>query len=351
MGMEIDSTGALTLSKTYDPYGVPTTVGTSVSSYGFTNEYQSQGLIYLRARMYSPVNGRFLTRDTWDGDYYRPLSLNRWNYVEGNPVNRMDPSGLCAYAPADNVDEVESHVSLSKSDWLNTYTVAGLAMQCWATGLDGTPEDPYPRRIIFDENKWPEVEGNDSWGPAQVSYEQTLQPYGTGDNLRCYVLKYAPNVTFCFTQTEFEKCSFGEHLILEPPLDPFNWQSAATLMKRRIQHALDTCKDKNTGKDTCGNTDKYIIASMAQNGPGFLGMDGSLRKYKDAIQPGEVTPTGVVYYWENHFKINEWKNAGQQLERFKDAVEAFERKGWAVPNDIPADYILKLINVKHWWTP
>ena len=28
------------------------------------------------------------------GDYNRPLSLNRWMYVEGNPVNFADPSGL-----------------------------------------------------------------------------------------------------------------------------------------------------------------------------------------------------------------------------------------------------------------
>ena len=38
--------------------------------------------------------GRFMTRDTWAGDYNRPLSLNKWNYVEGNPVNFTDPSGL-----------------------------------------------------------------------------------------------------------------------------------------------------------------------------------------------------------------------------------------------------------------
>jgi RHS repeat-associated protein len=62
-----------------------------------TNEYQNSyiKLIYLRSRMYSPLTGRYLTRDSWQGDYNRPLSLNRWNYVEGNPVNYTDPSGLC----------------------------------------------------------------------------------------------------------------------------------------------------------------------------------------------------------------------------------------------------------------
>jgi hypothetical protein len=45
--------------------------------------------------MYDPASGRFTTKDSWQGDYNRPLSLNRWNYVEGNPVNRTDPSGQC----------------------------------------------------------------------------------------------------------------------------------------------------------------------------------------------------------------------------------------------------------------
>ncbi len=43
--------------------------------------------------MYSPETGRFLTKDSWRGDYNRPTSLNRWSYVEGSPINHSDPSG------------------------------------------------------------------------------------------------------------------------------------------------------------------------------------------------------------------------------------------------------------------
>jgi len=43
--------------------------------------------------MYDPASGRFTTKDSWQGDYNKPLSLNRWMYVEGNPVNYTDPSG------------------------------------------------------------------------------------------------------------------------------------------------------------------------------------------------------------------------------------------------------------------
>jgi hypothetical protein len=50
-------------------------------------------LVFLRARYLAPWQGRFLSRDTWPGDFTRPLSLNQWNYSLSNPVNYTDPSG------------------------------------------------------------------------------------------------------------------------------------------------------------------------------------------------------------------------------------------------------------------
>ena len=54
----------------------------------------STQLLFLRARYYNPADARFMSRDTWAGDVNNPLSLNRWMYVEGNPINNIDPSGL-----------------------------------------------------------------------------------------------------------------------------------------------------------------------------------------------------------------------------------------------------------------
>ncbi len=51
------------------------------------------GLIYLRLRFYHPGLGLFLSRDPVEGVLNRPMSLNGYSYVEGNPVNRTDPSG------------------------------------------------------------------------------------------------------------------------------------------------------------------------------------------------------------------------------------------------------------------
>jgi RHS repeat-associated protein len=88
------SSGAITYAKAYDPYGVVTsTAGSAQSAYGYTGEYTSNNLVYLRARIYAPGMGRFLTRDTWEGSYSNPLTLNRWNYTASNPINYTDPSG------------------------------------------------------------------------------------------------------------------------------------------------------------------------------------------------------------------------------------------------------------------
>jgi hypothetical protein len=44
----------------------------------------------------NPRLGIFLARDPWSGDAMRPGSMNGWNYTDGNPVNKIDPSGLLA---------------------------------------------------------------------------------------------------------------------------------------------------------------------------------------------------------------------------------------------------------------
>jgi hypothetical protein len=51
--------------------------------------------VYLRARYYNPIIGRFPTKDSWNGDASEPLSFNAWNYVNSNPINYTDPTGEC----------------------------------------------------------------------------------------------------------------------------------------------------------------------------------------------------------------------------------------------------------------
>jgi len=77
----------------YDPFGG--SIGSSGSSaYGFAGEWtDGTGLQYLRARYYSPEQGRFITRDPFPGILTQPSSLAPYPYALNNPATLTDPSG------------------------------------------------------------------------------------------------------------------------------------------------------------------------------------------------------------------------------------------------------------------
>jgi RHS repeat-associated protein len=85
----------VTLAESYEPYGsVLVSTGTASSIFGYAGEQiDTTGLVYLRARYMNPRLGIFLARDPWSGDVMQPGSMNGFNYVDGNPVSRIDPSG------------------------------------------------------------------------------------------------------------------------------------------------------------------------------------------------------------------------------------------------------------------
>nr|WP_286193634.1 RHS repeat-associated core domain-containing protein [Boseongicola sp. H5] len=88
------STGAVAAEYDYDSFGQRTLVqGTEEVRYGFTaREHDARtGLIHYRARAYDPLTGRFLQRDPIG---FASGDLNLYAYVENDPYNWTDPSGL-----------------------------------------------------------------------------------------------------------------------------------------------------------------------------------------------------------------------------------------------------------------
>jgi RHS repeat-associated protein len=99
----VDPQAEILLEQAFSPYGeVLSSIGDYHTAFSYTPYFvlgqagemtDGSGLVNLRARYYDPGTGRFVSKDIWAGNNERPLSLNKWNYVEGNPVNFLDQTG------------------------------------------------------------------------------------------------------------------------------------------------------------------------------------------------------------------------------------------------------------------
>jgi RHS repeat-associated protein len=320
----VNNTGEITYSRVYDPYGViTTTVGAAQTSYGYTGEYSgdSTQLLYLRARYYNTGMGRFISKDKWPGNTNQPISYNSWNYVQSNPINYADPSGYdrasCDKEPSSskNIAYIENNVNLAKSDWLNTYTAAGIAVQCWRD------------KWRYDEGKRIDPDYNEDYagfGPAQITNKGTSTLYGRwiedpkhpgdkgynrGYGLRCYIpviylrlpkevqFELAKSCAFCFLKKQIAGITnFDQYFAPEPIYDQRNIDAATIYLKRMLQLTVNACKAKG-----CTATDIYIAVALAQNGPGFsyVDMNGATNSSAEVYKNDHIRID-----WYSRFRID-----------------------------------------------
>ncbi len=91
-----DDAGGVTDTYTYEAFGdLVDHIGNTENKYLFTGEQYdpNAGFYYLRARYYSPGNGRFASQDSWQGSISDPDTLHKYVYGKNNPVIFTDPSG------------------------------------------------------------------------------------------------------------------------------------------------------------------------------------------------------------------------------------------------------------------
>jgi len=98
--MLMDGSGNVAATYDYDAFGNvisqtnPNPLTTN-NAFGYDSEYKDKdtGLIYLRARWYKATDGRFVSRDKFEGEGNNPNTLNKYNGLYNNPINFTDPSG------------------------------------------------------------------------------------------------------------------------------------------------------------------------------------------------------------------------------------------------------------------
>src|SRR5690606_2398574 len=131
------------------------------------------------------------------------------------------PDG-CGWDPGNNVPYVETFAKISKWDWLNTYAMAGVAVQCWI--------EFYPNNDDYDGE-----------GPGQITNKEKDTPYGDripdpkypdnkkknrGYGILCYIVtKYDETLmesvtcTVCQTKEEMDKIFGSGNYRQEEPHD------------------------------------------------------------------------------------------------------------------------------------
>jgi RHS repeat-associated protein len=107
-----DSDGNVVASYSYDPWGNPLSATGNVENpyrYAGYRFDSATGLYYLLNRYYSPAQSRFITRDLLAGDTKAPATMNHYAYCLGDPVNRVDPSGLVSQSVLDSELDAANH--------------------------------------------------------------------------------------------------------------------------------------------------------------------------------------------------------------------------------------------------
>jgi len=93
-----DRTGQTVEHYEYSTFG-QTSYQNNTSAFPVSNRYTGQvfddetGLYYYNARYYDPQLGRFIQPDTIVPGASNPQNLNRYSYVNNNPLNSTDPNG------------------------------------------------------------------------------------------------------------------------------------------------------------------------------------------------------------------------------------------------------------------
>ncbi len=91
-----DAAGTILTTSDYRPYGSQV-LGSPAGGPGYTGHVNDpdSGLVYMQARYYDPVVGRFLATDQVGPSPGNPLAFSRYAYAADNPVANIDADGRC----------------------------------------------------------------------------------------------------------------------------------------------------------------------------------------------------------------------------------------------------------------
>ena len=215
------STGSFTNQYFYDAFGnvLSGTQGTTSNAFQYIGRlgyYEDKDLAtyYLRARIYDPITGRFISRDT-----VSILIVNFYYYVSNRPLTRVDPSGRLDL-PRTNPDNNDQQITLKS---------------CLTASEIAKPSTPVPWPTFVSRKEMDCCEGNvkKAWNsPAVQNCRRILGP---ADSSRCAGIQTPKCVPKCVGYT-YAVYNEGPHSI-EVCVGPVNYYSVTDL-EQALCHEL-----------------------------------------------------------------------------------------------------------------
>ncbi|HEX5430414.1 MAG TPA: RHS repeat-associated core domain-containing protein [Bryobacteraceae bacterium] len=158
------------------------------------------GLDYADQRYYAPGSGRFMTPDRTMGNPADPSSWNLYAYTRGDPINRVDPSGLDSCSAYDAIINDCTDPASSDPTWciFNPNDPA-----CWGSPPTFsqpilTPQQPSFSSQVYDVLS-PLIDGGVvDWWSSDDDVNLTLHLAGVDDTVA---------IGFCAAQPEV--CTIG----------------------------------------------------------------------------------------------------------------------------------------------
>ncbi|MCI8957703.1 MAG: hypothetical protein HFG62_01000 [Lachnospiraceae bacterium] len=122
-------------SRSFDSFGNPLEeIGNGKNIFGYAGYRPDpvSGFVHVNAREYDTRSGRFISRDLIPGMIVLPLTLNAYTYALGDPVNRLDPTGMVvAWLAGGIVGAVTKVVSKVAGDVVESVATGKIHVSSW----------------------------------------------------------------------------------------------------------------------------------------------------------------------------------------------------------------------------
>ena len=183
-----DINGNVTDTFSYGPSGeLNNHTGFSTTPFQFNGQFGVQtdpnGLLYMRARYYNPTIKRFVNQDTLLGSLDPGISLNRFAYVNANPVDGIDPTGRVNLLVSHPVAAGASHAYiLVMPDTPNAFTDNPFIRKMGMTTISASPSGN-ALQTAFGESYLNSIPNQDIKSAMQNSMVITFPPGLSDDDL------------------------------------------------------------------------------------------------------------------------------------------------------------------------